>query len=198
MKFAFIHIPKTAGTTVANILKKQCKVYHRDINARPKDFQKYDVCMGHFFPEIYEEFPKVTWFRKPLERMISHYSYFKLRVHKENKHSIVIYPDKPGDTAQKKMDPNIDIVSFAEKIGCVYIKYTHGNIKQFDFIGFVETMQTSLVQFGRKFNVWVPTNTPRDRKGTISLITEKEREKVKEIIQMDMQIYKKARKEHGW
>ncbi len=102
----FEHIPKCGGTTISNYLKSnynQKRIYELGSNPTTsvdyyislpeKERRKYDLIIGHgahrLLNYIDNDFIKLTIFRDPIERIISHY-YFVMKsprhyLHKEIK-----------------------------------------------------------------------------------------------------------------
>lgn len=84
---AFMHIPKTAGTTLHKVISQQYpkeKIYiHHDTQGPPSaelaariESQGCEVIMGHFSVGLHEFIPSlryVTCLRDPIARLISHY-----------------------------------------------------------------------------------------------------------------------------
>jgi hypothetical protein len=84
---AFVHIPKTAGTTLHKVISQQYpkeKIYiHHDTDGPPSaelaariEAQGSSVVMGHFSVGLHEFIPSlryVTCLRDPIARLISHY-----------------------------------------------------------------------------------------------------------------------------
>lgn len=195
MKFAYVHIPKTAGTTIVNIFKLNHKVYHKDKNYQPQNIKDYDICFGHFYPEIYFEYSLVTWFRQPIDRAISHYSHWKNRLLTTNKNKIIVNPGKT-----KQFDPETDLISFVEQIGNILVKYTSNNLNQFEYIGIVERMEHCLVELSKYYNIElpniVPYEIPINRKGKLIKVFDNERKKLKELLKEDIQLYNRVRKRY--
>jgi hypothetical protein len=91
-KFAFVHIPKTAGMTMSAILERKflkneiCPIrLYPDLLAMPKEeINKYRVFRGHFPYEILgclldEPFRCITILREPVARYYSYYKFMKNR-----------------------------------------------------------------------------------------------------------------------
>src|SRR5215213_11460289 len=83
----FLHIPKTAGTSFVDILKRQFDPKLSSYSAPAEDFLKrspekiaqYRAISGHYFYNIQAFTPRppvyITMLRDPLERTISIYSH---------------------------------------------------------------------------------------------------------------------------
>lgn len=84
---AFVHIPKTAGTTLHKIISHQCSriLIHHDSHGPPDAaladrIQKTnpDAIMGHFSVGLHRLVPElryVTCLREPVSRIVSHYQH---------------------------------------------------------------------------------------------------------------------------
>lgn len=93
----FLHIPKTAGTTLQTIINKQFKreyVYELDNSNAQKSMekfqhlpdsekQKYKVILGHMWFGLHRYLPRastyITVLRDPVDRVVSHYYFVKRR-----------------------------------------------------------------------------------------------------------------------
>jgi hypothetical protein len=85
--FYFLHIPKTAGTSLVNILENQFsadKVYNKVIwpelfTDLPLEFDSFDLFRGHFGYWMCDLLPRkpkiITMIRKPLEQILSLYEH---------------------------------------------------------------------------------------------------------------------------
>lgn len=79
-KFIFIHIPKTAGTSI----EKALKLDNKNCLFNKEKYKNYPVCPQHLYlSEIIKEFPEsieykiFTVVRNPFDRMVSAFSYWK-------------------------------------------------------------------------------------------------------------------------
>ncbi len=90
-QLVFVHIPKTAGTTLGTILNSHfrqeeiCPILHMSdqlLDMSPEDFTPYNLIRGHYYytflaevltrPAVY-----ITFLRDPVERALSHYGYLQ-------------------------------------------------------------------------------------------------------------------------
>jgi FkbM family methyltransferase len=85
--FYFLHIPKTAGSTL-NILLKEVfsddeilprSMWHQVLELSPEQVNRYKLFSGHFYSYFYRIVPKplryFTFLRDPIERALSHYGH---------------------------------------------------------------------------------------------------------------------------
>ncbi len=89
LKIIYTHIPKTAGTTFTDILKRNCGNKVSAVTGEDKrnrfinlDFHQklsYDLVTGHaeynFDPDIPVAFTWFSFVRDPIKRVVSHYNY---------------------------------------------------------------------------------------------------------------------------
>lgn len=91
-KFAFVHIPKTAGMTMSAILERKfpkdkicpIRLYPKLVVAPKEEINKYRLFRGHFPYEILsclldEPFHCITILREPVARYYSYYKFMKNR-----------------------------------------------------------------------------------------------------------------------
>jgi len=150
MDIVSIHIPKTAGTSFRKLLEKNyanaVELVYEGERSRTFLDKKYYRCRkgtrvihGHFpvFPDLKKYYPGsklITWIRDPIDRLISHYYFFKS------------YP-RHGNKAQDLMlDQDLSLVDFARLpfegeifVYKAYLKYLQEvRFEDFWFIGIVE------------------------------------------------------------
>jgi hypothetical protein len=85
----FLHIPKTAGTTLISILDDlydndqicPAQLWHEFVKIPPEQLLKYRLLRGHLGYCVYQFLPKkpiyITLLRDPVERAISHYEHIR-------------------------------------------------------------------------------------------------------------------------
>ncbi|MBS3742254.1 MAG: sulfotransferase family 2 domain-containing protein [Candidatus Cloacimonetes bacterium] len=188
MKFVYVHLPKTGGTAIDNILRYDNKVWHKS-DIKCKNPEKYDILMGHFHRDWYEG-SKITFLRQPIERVISHYSAWKRRFY----HGKTTVIGKPSTQMTFKHD--IGICEFAEKLGNLYYEYGV-NVNKFDYIGFTNTIDTDLTRLSEVYNFRLPDVLPVINTQHHYKITIKEYFDLKDILKKDRQIYREARDVFG-
>lgn len=83
----FLHIPKTAGTTLTSILDRRfaaadicpTKMWHKLLKIPRSELASYRLIRGHFYHYVHQVLPQepvtVTFLRDPVERALSHYAH---------------------------------------------------------------------------------------------------------------------------
>ncbi len=160
----FLHIPKTAGTSLYHVLaknynfKKQCRIYHQeDMETAASSAilaQNHNFIYGHFhFVDQMKNSPyfNLSWLREPLACVIStylHLFYSPLKNHKEIMQGIKNF----DDYLQKIQPINLQSKRFS---GFKLRKHAKNNdeineramahFHHFDFIGITERFEESLL-----------------------------------------------------
>lgn len=163
--FVFVHIPKTAGTALADIFSYSTsrKVYFDytgwekmqyycspdpDIS-RHRNFIERNFCaiFGHFtldkYYDFFSESKYLICFRDPVDRIISHYN------HVANDREL-------SDPLTKYVSDEDGIVDFASDPVVCRAQIAHmgsRSIKDLDFIFFQDSMAEGLSVFDRKFGM---------------------------------------------
>lgn len=122
-EYVVIHIPKTAGTSLNNVLAKvfgeeaisppfDARAYAR-MNSR--DLKKYTIVQGHIgWKDVGEHFPhckKITFLREPLDRCLSWYYYLRGRgLDKVTPFEAISYSNSPEEAIS--LAKQLDIDSF--------------------------------------------------------------------------------------
>jgi len=91
-QLCFIHIPKTAGTTLTSLLNSKfhqskicpAEVWSEIVDIPIEELAQYQLFRGHFFYDIGELLPRkpvyITMLRHPIERVISGYEFMRRNV----------------------------------------------------------------------------------------------------------------------
>ena len=183
-KIVFMHIPKTGGTTIFNLLSKHfkpseiCGIRHNTLE-KLTDLGKYRLFLGHYsFEAINKYIPGdkilITFMRDPIERAISEY-YF-LRLHEDTgwpdlleMHGLnwggVAYAVHKSIAEFLNTDKNMDnpvlhnLVGFdgtdAERV-CRAISV----LDSFDFIGIFEDFERSISNMFKYLGFEQPSSIP--------------------------------------
>lgn len=204
-KIISIHIPKTAGTTFQSILEKsyttvsiqttrpifaRCENNNDDIKI---DIINNDIIHGHF---IFNQVPYnnknfyITWLRDPVERVISHYYYWKY------KPITILHPIE-----YKIKYENLSIEDFSN-IPCMKNVQSHfigDNFESFDFIGITERFSESLKILNSQLSKQLIYNNIFNKRVNQSkdLIDNRTRKIILENNINDMYIYEKIRARLG-
>jgi hypothetical protein len=158
-RFIHIHIPKTAGSTRAWIFERlpYCNVHSENVylagvKKRVHDYEKYDIITGHFFADVYDHLPLVTFLRDPVERVISHYAHF------QRSYKAYAADDAKGglpwDYKYGYPPKSIDIIEFAEMWPNLMSSYVKGG--NFSYVGVMEDFNVCLYELSILFNFEMP------------------------------------------
>ena len=91
-QLCFIHIPKTAGTTLTSLLNSKfhqskicpAEVWSEIVDIPREELAQYQLFRGHFFYDIGDLLPRkpvyITMLRHPIERVISGYEFMRRNV----------------------------------------------------------------------------------------------------------------------
>ena len=201
-KFIYVHILKTAGTTLHEIFKKHFKrkfLYDamwklkRNKNIKdpkhplifegqkyPPNYKKYDVIFGHFKYDKYLhlKLPMFSFIRHPVDRMISHYYYHK--------------------PLYERVNRNMSLIDFSKEWKN-HMSYILGDISQYTFIGVSDEFKKSLNKMCDILNIDVPKKVLSKRvqkKGisNISNVSKKIKNQIEIINSIDMELYHKILK----
>ena len=169
-KLVFIHIPKTAGTSLRLLLESNYKenerraIYsHKDLDeqlASALNDPKIKCIYGHFplRPVIAESNAKVvTLFREPIARSMSHYNHYSKRMNE--KHAQLMEGiDSPEDFTKLVQSNNrqtafmsgyLNQMEFLEDKGV--LEKALANFDRLDAVGFTEHYAASIAYFGEQF-----------------------------------------------
>lgn len=177
-----VHIPKTAGMSFGSSLRDvygdrlfwayetqprlysnlsiqlswlKCKVSHM-VRTR-RIIRKYDAIHGHFFADAFEHLPVpkqyCVFMRDPVERVISHYLFWKERYEKFRREG-----RKPPRLSlwTQMIENEMSLTEFAASPGMVkFYPVFLGRMPmdRFDFVGLMEEYSTSLQLFEKVFGI---------------------------------------------
>lgn len=200
-----IHVPKCAGGTLFNILKKiygDTAIMDKTMSQSVHDVaqlnptppfpvkQSYKVIHGHFHIEKFSNISDakyITFLRHPVERFISHYSYVKERgLQKPFELSLV-----------SKQGYSID--QWAKVLPNVMTRFLGTNLDKFWFIGFQERFDESLRALLKMLDIktdvwydkWGPNRFINSSKKHID-ITDEQMEIIQACNLEDIKLYEKA------
>ncbi len=199
-KFIFVHVPKCAGTSFReNVLKPIYKgkfyydktmtlskkekaynikndlmLYNWDTPVFPENYEDYDVIGGHFAFEKYAHLnvPMITFLREPIDRIISHYHFYR-------------------DADRFYMDKSI--VEFS-KIYANFMTRQIGNLNKLAFVGLTEYYDESVKRFADQFGLDLPKNRNKKHREdkVVHTITDEERKVIKELNKDDYELYSRV------
>ena len=211
MKIISVHIPKAGGLTFfrhlehiygeeAIIMKGWNKPFgHEDYEVDPPQhvinhFAQDDVpsiAHGHFLAtkfDVIKNAKRIIWFRNPVERVCSHYHFWK------------VLEDKKHPCWLKLHENDLSLVDFAKLDGVKnhFSMFLDGTpLTSFDFIGLVERFDESLRLFYKIFAVNVDVLNVHENKNELRKkkfydIDDDVRQEIEEINRADMGLYKQA------
>jgi len=172
MKLISLHLPKTAGTSFGQSLKEKFKesfltdygdkgiskttsvrntsALLSSLEIANKGLGHINCVHGHFLPIKYlllattQNLTFVTWMRDPVQRMISHYNFWKRD-----------YDPKTAAHHHKQViEENWTLEQFclSPKFRNIYCQYLWGfPLEYFEFIGITEFYENDLSYFGEKY-----------------------------------------------
>jgi hypothetical protein len=167
-----VHLPKTAGSSFLSILKnrfgerllldygdfpvntprdsRQNNAVISDNTITQIDFSGYDCIHGHFLPRKYLSLAKkeqtlfVTWLRDPLERMVSHYTFWKRTyhpIHSPYLHRRMILEEW-----------SLERFCLSDEMHNIYAQFLWCfSLSLFDFIGITEHFEDDIVCFSKRY-----------------------------------------------
>jgi hypothetical protein len=164
-----VHIPKCGGISFQHILRSiygNRRVWlnygtifdQADARARCQLMPPGLRCVhGHFLSDAFDQLvpdgERVTWLRRPVERVISNYYHF-LR-----------HPDPANPCCRELWARGLSLQKFAElpMMANEMTRYLAGKpVRSFKFVGIMERYTDSLRVFGSAFGVPVPGSPPRE------------------------------------
>ena len=204
-KFISVHVPKAAGTSFLNLLKKtyggNVKTDYLDImnlNAvilhnvptsfkYPPKIHKRMIISGHFKASKYLHLkrPFVTWVRNPVDRAISHYYYWK---------KLWLKPKKRNwdEKLSKLFESGMDLVQFSEIFSNQMSYFLDVDLKRFVFIGVAEYYNESIKWLGKILDKDIPIGNKKLNVGNKHKISADIRSKIANNHKKDFELYNYA------
>lgn len=212
-----VHLPKTAGTSFIRSLQSHFGAsllrdyddlplntpqYERNKAAllsgahiiESGDFSNIDCIHGHFLPLKYlllgikKDLKFITWLRDPVERVLSHYYFWKNNCAPAPTHRL----------HQKMVDEDWSVEKFclSPETQNIYGLFLWGfPIEYFDFIGITENYSEDLSWFSKNYlNTCLETHVENvgNKEGDKYSIDESFRIKLEQFHAKDIELYKKA------
>lgn len=205
-----IHVPKTGGETFRDILEAMTDGHvQRDYAdrplappsvgrrlrlaaARPHLEPGTRAVHGHFIAtKYYRRFPEaryMAWLREPVERLASHYHYWKRS------------PDRQNPTCRRLIEEDLSLPAFAAlpEMRDVQTRFLgEVPVARLDFVGLTERYQTSLELFRRAFYPGLVVDGERrnvnpERSGEGYGLDEATRAAIADLNREDVQLYAEA------
>ena len=221
----FLHIPKTAGTTLNSILDANfdsgsvLDIYTDEQHQAVRDLTysrlaEYDLIRGHIFVQDYDDIfdgpvpmRVFTFLRDPVERVISEYFFLKrwprshlYRYLNENKVTLVDYVTRDTGVLRRRGTNNMTNSLSGTKcrsLGERFQMAWHHLSERFAFFGILERFDESLLMLAKTVGL---NETFYERQNVRSVaadrvVTQAERDVIAEYNQLDVRLYKAAFRE---
>jgi len=191
LKFVFVHIPRTAGTTFKRMLRDigfagkadNTELLNIDGNREFSRKMSGKLIQGHFPVRKYLDmkgYKYITILRDPVDRLVSQYYWYKMRGIRGN--CIV-----SKDVRRRICSGDMDLLSFAKLMSGLYRKMLGSNMNLYSWIGIQEKFNESLREFENTFGIRIPKRIKNWN------ITEKKkiegRARIAKILSDDYKIY---------
>lgn len=212
MPLNFPHVPKVAGTYIGKSLSKNHKVF-RDYDHPPEtkrkffidrcnqrnadfidlDFSKFDVIFGHFPIKRYNpDYPRIAFIRDPIDRIISHFNYWKYLIPETN---LKAFAKNPIIREVKR--GTVDVVDMAVdlKLNLQYQVYFERSAPEsFAVAGFFDQMEIFSQRIHDNYNLNIDDSVSRFRENsTKDPVSKEERDKLARICKDDIDWYSRMR-----
>ncbi|MBW4517311.1 MAG: sulfotransferase family protein [Timaviella obliquedivisa GSE-PSE-MK23-08B] len=176
-QLCFIHIPKTAGTTLTSLLNSKfhqskicpAEVWSEIIEIPRQELAQYQLFRGHFFYDIGELLPckpvYITMLRHPIERVISGYEFMRRNVptrteallnhHKAKTMSLMEYvSDLENPSMSNSQTRHLSLSRYKDEPD-KWLTMAKQHLTEFACFGLVERFQDSIALLSYTFG-WNP------------------------------------------
>jgi len=186
MTVLFLHIEKTGGTSVTQVLKRWAKrPCSGGLNERI-DFEA-DFVYGHFdygLHEHFEEAEYITILRDPISRMVSHYCHIATR--RDHPHYYLV-----GDFENfLSLAEEWELTDFQTRRLGGDLSLAKDRLDEFAVVGVTERMEEFGIALNRRYGC--PAEIPRKNRGSYAGDFRRYRDRVEEMNQKDMELYTHA------
>jgi hypothetical protein len=217
LKFVFIHIPRTAGTTFKKMLRsvgvrgkgdnKELKNLREMFTGKkrlspfryPFELEVYKenkkLIQGHtplakYYPMLKDSHKFITWVRDPVERMISQWEWWVSRGYRGG--------DIGGVWRKQVCDGRLSVVDLCRKMPNTYRVMLGKDLSVFDWIGVQEDFTGSLEKFADVFGITIPEYDSWNVKGKNykvkrrALVNDDVKEQMRKLLKSDYKVYYEA------
>lgn len=215
----FLHIPKTAGITLHDVLEREYAELRQKVifsvdhsnkfkRSWPIFRNRYQVIRGHFLYGLHEslkgDFHYITMIRNPVERTISGYNFIKIKTdhpfyHEMRKHNYSLYEFLDGKYLRNFDNICVRFLSGDNKIPFGEINHVHfekakSNLMNSNLLfGITEKFEASLLHFKKELHWKKPYFIKQNAWPKEDLtIDEKTLSKIKECNFYDLKLYEFA------
>ncbi len=201
MRYASIHIPKTAGTSFHAFLSNYFDTSHAIKRREVADGSwlgalSHEVVHGHvtykeFRPFLTSEVRLLTWLRDPVARVVSNYRFFIRGLNDPNYRNPTTY----AINAHRKSESLLEYAA-REETQNVMTKYLAGaELNSLFFIGLVEDLEGSMNRLSALLSPEINAPTSLDhlnKLGTSPSISSEIQATVSKYNQKDIDLYQRA------
>jgi hypothetical protein len=176
-QLCFIHIPKTAGTTLTSLLNSKfhqskicpAEVWSELVDLPREDLAQYRLFRGHFFYDMGELLPRppvyITMLRHPIERVISGYEFMRrntptrtealLNHHKAKTMTLMEYvSDLDNPSMANSQTRHLSLSRYKDEPEA-WLAVAKQHLEEFACFGLVEHFQDSMALLSYTFG-WNP------------------------------------------
>ena len=144
-KFVFVHIPKTAGTSITNVLDSYCEIKpNHNVNS-PFYYHASVIELKNFFNKMewdWDDYFKFTFVRNPWDRLVSYYEFSKQRYERLKKLELLsndLICKNFGENVKSFEDFILNLETYAPNSDSYY--YSINGTKELNYVGKVDTIQ---------------------------------------------------------